>query len=86
MKQWLRRWATVTGLVLALASLLVTGVATLTPAVSRAEDACGVGWYYNHAYNACQPYAPAAYPPPPNVSVCVSAGGRRGRVSGSICT
>ena len=86
MKKWLRRWVTVTGVVLALASLPVTGVATLSPAVSRAADACGVGWYYDHYFNACRPWAPAAYPAAPNVSVCVTAGGRRGRVSGSICT
>jgi hypothetical protein len=85
MKHWLRRWATVAVLVFVLASLPVTGLANVSPAVSRAADACGVGWYYNTYYRSCQPFAPAAYPPGPNVTACVTATGRRGRVSGSVC-
>lgn len=86
MKQRLRRrGVAVAVLVFALASLPVTGLATLSPAVSRAADGCGAGCYYNTYYRSCQPFAPAAYPAGPNVTACVTASGRRGHVSGGVC-
>jgi hypothetical protein len=61
--------------------------------VSRADDGCGVGMYYNWDSDQCEPWAQApgnAYinpvpVPVPNFNVCVNAGGRRGRVTVSGC-
>jgi hypothetical protein len=79
MKKWLRRCCVVAVLVFALAALPETGLMTVSPAVSRAVNGCGVGWYYDTYLRSCQPYNG------PNITGCISAGGRRGRISGSIC-
>jgi hypothetical protein len=79
MKQWLRRWCVVAVLVFALGALPETGLMTAPPAVSRANNGCGVGWYYDTYMRSCQPYGG------PSISGCISASGRRGRISGGIC-
>ena len=79
MKQWLRRWCVVAVLVFALASLPLTGLMTVSLAVSRAANGCGVGWYYDSYARSCQPYGG------PNVTGCVSATGRRGHISAGVC-
>ena len=79
MKQWLRRLCVVTVLVFALAALPETGLMTASPAVSRANNGCGVGWYYDTYLRSCQPYGG------PSVTGCISASGRRGRITGGIC-
>jgi len=48
-------------------------------AVSGAQPWCPVGWYWNNYTNSCQPVAA------PQVTACVSVGGRRGYVRGGVC-
>jgi type IV secretory pathway protease TraF len=74
MKQWLRRRAAVAVFVFALASMM----ALMTASVAEAQPWCPVGWYWNSYTNACQPVAP-------QVTACVSVGGRRGYVRGGVC-
>ena len=77
MKQWLRRWCLVAVWAFALASVLVTELTTAAPAL--ANNGCGVGWYYDTYLRSCQPYGG------PNITGCISASGRRGRISGGVC-
>jgi hypothetical protein len=79
MKQWLRRRAAVAVFVLALASMSAMALMTGSVAVSRAQVWCPVGWYWNNYTNSCQPVAA------PQVTACVSVGGRRGYVRGGVC-
>lgn len=48
-------------LALVLAGLSVTGVAA--PAISRADDGCAPGWYWNPDLNECVFWLPAANGP-----------------------
>ena len=75
MKRWLRRRAAVAVFVFALASMM----AVMTASVAEAQPWCPVGWYWDNYTNACQPVAA------PQVTACVSVGGRRGYVRGGVC-
>jgi hypothetical protein len=75
MKQCLRRPAL---FVFALLSLAVMGLLAVAPA--SADNGCGIGWYWNNAAAACQPYGNG-----PNVTGCISATGRRGHVTAGVC-
>ncbi len=75
MKRWLRRRAAVAVFVFALASMM----ALTTDSVAWAQPWCPVGWYWNNYTNSCQPVAA------PQVTACVSVGGRRGYVRGGVC-
>ena len=75
MKRWLRRRAAVAVFVFALASVM----ALTTDSVAWAQPWCPVGWYWNNYTNSCQPVAA------PQVTACVSVGGRRGYVRGGVC-
>ena len=77
MKQWLRRRAAVAVFVFALTSMMA--LMTGSVAVSGAQPWCPVGWYWNNYTNSCQPVAA------PQVTACVSVGGRRGYVRGGVC-
>jgi hypothetical protein len=75
MKQFLRR---PTLFVLALLSMAGVALAVVAPA--SADNGCGIGWYWNNAAAACQPYNGG-----PNVTGCISATGRRGHVTAGVC-
>ena len=75
MKQCFRRRAAVAVFVFALASMM----ALMTASVAEAQPWCPVGWYWDNYTNACQPVAA------PQVTACVSVGGRRGYVRGGVC-
>jgi type IV secretory pathway protease TraF len=77
MKQWLRRRAAVAVFVFVLASM--SAMALMTGSVAEAQPWCPVGWYWNNYTNSCQPVAA------PQVTACVSVGGRRGYVRGGVC-
>ena len=75
MEQWLRRRAAVAVFVFALTSMM----ALTTSSEAWAQPWCPVGWYWNNYTNSCQPVAA------PQVTACVSVGGRRGYVRGGVC-
>jgi hypothetical protein len=75
MRQWFRRRAAVAVFVFALTSMM----ALTTSSVAWAQPWCPVGWYWNNYTNSCQPVAA------PQVTACVSVGGRRGYVRGGVC-
>jgi hypothetical protein len=77
MKQWLRRRAAVAVFVFALASLSAMGL--MTGSVAWAQPWCPAGWYWDNYMRSCQPVRA------PNVTACVSVGGRRGYVRGGVC-
>ena len=75
MKQWFGRRAAVAVFVFVLTSMM----ALTTSSVAGAQPWCPVGWYWNNYTNSCQPAAA------PQVTACVSVGGRRGYVRGGVC-
>jgi hypothetical protein len=54
MRHWLRRCAAIAAFALVLASLPLTDLAA--PPLSRADDGCGDGMYYNYETLDCEPW------------------------------